>query len=152
MLVELYSYLSNLPRYHVFFVVSVGYLGYYLLEVVKVSQLNTKVQKRDVPRSAIMQVTLRLSIITHFDFLELITRSVLIRFSLSNIYTSEANISRQRGAVSPLSAQEHTDSRSQVLADILVHRVASSNRIRVISPSQCFADTRLSEVSAAFYQ
>lgn len=92
MLVELYSYLSNLPRYHVFFVVSVGYLGYYLLEVVKVSQLNTKVQKRDVPRSAIMQVTLRLSIITHFDFLELITRSVLIRFFLSPIFTLQRPI------------------------------------------------------------
>lgn len=35
-LLDLYNYMSHLPRYHVFLVLSVGYLVYYLIEVVKV--------------------------------------------------------------------------------------------------------------------
>lgn len=36
LLVDLYNYMSNLPRYHIFAILSVGYLFYYLIEVVKV--------------------------------------------------------------------------------------------------------------------
>ncbi|CRK96417.1 CLUMA_CG009833, isoform A [Clunio marinus] len=34
-IVDLYNYMSNLPRYHFFSILSVGYLFYYLIEVVK---------------------------------------------------------------------------------------------------------------------
>lgn len=37
MLYDLYWYLSNLPRWHIFAVFLVGYFVYYLIEVVKVS-------------------------------------------------------------------------------------------------------------------
>lgn len=39
MLYDLYWYLSNLPRWHIFAVFIVGYLVYYFIEVVKVSLL-----------------------------------------------------------------------------------------------------------------
>lgn len=39
MIYDLYMYLTNLPRWHVFAIVMVGYLFYYLIEVVKVSHL-----------------------------------------------------------------------------------------------------------------
>lgn len=38
MFFDLYNYLMNMPRYQVFVIVSVGYLIYYLIEVVKVSR------------------------------------------------------------------------------------------------------------------
>lgn len=38
-LMELYNYLTNLPRYNFFFILSLGYITYYLIEVVKVSKL-----------------------------------------------------------------------------------------------------------------
>lgn len=37
MFVDLYAYLTNLPRWHIFAIFLVGYLFYYLMEVVKVS-------------------------------------------------------------------------------------------------------------------
>jgi hypothetical protein len=37
LLVDLYYYFTNLPRYHVFFVLATGYFFYYIVEVVKVS-------------------------------------------------------------------------------------------------------------------
>lgn len=36
-LLDMYNYFVNMPRYHIFFVVSIGYVVYYLMEVVKVS-------------------------------------------------------------------------------------------------------------------
>lgn len=38
LLVDIYNYMSNLPRYHIFLILSFGYLFYYLIEVVKVSE------------------------------------------------------------------------------------------------------------------
>lgn len=42
MIVDLYNYLSDLPRHHIFFIFSVGYLFYYLIEVVKVSRFTSR--------------------------------------------------------------------------------------------------------------
>lgn len=37
MINDMYAYFTDLPRWHMYAIVLVGYLGYYLMQVVKVS-------------------------------------------------------------------------------------------------------------------